>query len=130
MGRITSSLGGVALNKSAPDPLAEWQAGIKKPFDFVADPEGYRLKLSALAMLAHRRRQVDMGELNEMLELTDAGKEWALLEWEEAYRIGLFPEKVPDPEDGFQRINGRELALGERRGLGPKFGSIVRFVGG
>lgn len=95
------------MNKWVADPLAEWQAGIKKPCDFVADPEGYRLKLSALAMLAHRQRQVSAEDLNEMLELTDAGKEWALLEWEEAYRIGLFPEKVPDPEDGFQRIKGR-----------------------
>lgn len=95
------------MNKWVADPLAEWQAGIKQPCDFVADPEGYRLKLAALAMLAHRQRQVDMGELNEMLELTDAGKEWALLEWEEAYRIGLFPEKVPDPKDGLQIIKGR-----------------------
>lgn len=95
------------MNNWAVDPLAEWKAGIKQPCDFVADPEGYRLKLSGLAMLAHRRRQVSAEDLNEMLELTDAGKEWALLEWEEAYRIGLFPEKVPDPEDGFQRIKGR-----------------------
>ena len=89
------------------DALAEWRSGIGNRFDFVSDPEGFRLKLAGLAMAAHQCRQVSAEELNEMLELTDAGKEWALLEWEEAYLVGLVPHVAPDPDEGIQRIKGR-----------------------
>lgn len=89
------------------DPLAEWRREINNRADLVTDPEGHRLKLSALAMLAHRRGQVSAEDLNEMLELTDAAKLWALIEWEEAYLIGLFPHDHPDTEEGAQRIKGK-----------------------
>ena len=81
------------------DPLAEWQAAIKQRFDLVTDPEGHWRKLVALAMLAHKRRQVCSGELSEMLELADAAKLWALIEWEEAEAIGLLKEEAVDPDD-------------------------------
>ena len=81
------------------DPLAEWQALIKQRFDLVTDPEGHWRKLVDLAMLAHKRRQVCSGELSEMLELADAAKLWALIEWEEAEAIGLLKEEVVDPDD-------------------------------
>ena len=81
------------------DPLAEWQALIKQRFDLVTDPEGHWRKLVDLAMLAHKRRQVCSGELSEMLELADAAKLWALIEWEEAEAIGLLKEEAVDPDD-------------------------------
>ena len=81
------------------DPLAEWQAVIKQRFDLVTDPEVHWRKLVGLAMLAHKRRQVCSGELSEMLELADAAKLWALIEWEEAEAIGLLTEQAVDPDD-------------------------------
>ena len=81
------------------DPLAEWQALIKQPFDLVTDPEGHWRKLVDLAMLAHKRRQMCSGELSEMLELADAAKLWASIEWEEAEAIGLISDQIVDPDD-------------------------------
>ena len=81
------------------DPLAEWQAAIKQPFDLVTNPEGHWLELVHLAMLAHERRQVCSDELSEMLELSDAARLWGLVEWEEAEAIGLLNGEAADPDD-------------------------------
>ncbi|WP_460044093.1 hypothetical protein [Pseudomonas sp. S2_H01] len=89
------------------DPLADWRAAIKARDDLITDPEGQRAKLVGLAMLAGRRHLVDEEELNEMIELSDAARLWALVEWEEAERIGLFSGAVPDRADGLQVIKGR-----------------------
>jgi len=89
------------------DPLADWRAAIKSRDDLITDPEGHRAKLVGLAMLAGRMHQVSEEELNEMLELSDAARLWALVEWEEAERIGLFSGGVPDRADGVQVIKGR-----------------------
>ena len=87
------------MKRYVDDPLAEWQAAIKQRFDLVTDPEAQWRKLVDLAMLAHKRRQVCSGELSEMLELADAAKLWALIEWEEAEAIGLLTEQAVDPDD-------------------------------
>lgn len=78
------------MKRYVENPLAEWQSGINRSDEFISDPDGYRDGLADLAMLAYERRQVDSGELSEMLELTDAARLWALIEYEEAYEIGLF----------------------------------------
>ena len=78
------------MKRYVEDPLAEWQAAIKNKEDLVTDPDAHACKLSDLAMLAYERRQVESGELSEMLELSDAARLWALIEWEEAYEVGLF----------------------------------------
>lgn len=87
------------MKRYVDDPLTEWQAAIKQRFDLVTDPEAQWRKLVDLAMLAHKRRQVCSGELSEMLELADAAKLWALIEWEEAEAIGLLNEEAVDPDD-------------------------------
>ena len=87
------------MKRYVDDPLAEWQAAIKQRFDLVTDPETQWRKLVDLAMLAHKRRQVCSGELSEMLELADAAKLWALIEWEEAEAIGLLKGESVDPDD-------------------------------
>ena len=87
------------MKRYVDDPLAEWQAAIKQRFDLVTDPEAQWRKLVDLAMLAHKRRQVCSGELSEMLELADAAKLWAFIEWEEAEAIGLLNEEAVDPDD-------------------------------
>ena len=87
------------MKRYVDDPLAEWQAAIKQHFGLVTNPEGHWRKLVDLAMLAHKRRQVCSGELSEMLEISDAAKLWALIEWEEAEAIGLLNEQAVDPDD-------------------------------
>ena len=89
------------------DPLAEWRAAIKSRDDLITDPEGQRAKLVGLAMFAGRMHQVNEEELNEMLELSDAARLWAMVEWEEAERIGLFSGGATDRADGLQVIKGR-----------------------
>lgn len=89
------------------NPLADWRAAIKSRDDLITDPEGQRAKLVGLAMLAGHMHQVGEEELNEMLELSDAARLWALAEWEEAERIGLFSGGASDRSDGLQVIKGR-----------------------
>lgn len=90
------------------DPLEEWRSAIKARDDLITDPDAHRAKLVGLAMLAGRMHQVGEEELNEMLELSDAARLWALVEWEEAERIGLFSGGSPDLADGLRVIKGRE----------------------
>ena len=89
------------------DPLAAWRSAIKSRDDLITDPEGQRAKLVGLAMLAGRMRQVGEEELNEMIELSDAARLWALVEWEEAERIGLFSGGASHLSDGLQVIKGK-----------------------
>ena len=78
------------MKRYVENPLAEWQSGINSRHELLGDPDGYRHSLVDFAMLAYQRHQVDSSELSEMLELTDAARLWALIEYEEAYEIGLF----------------------------------------
>ncbi|WP_256601471.1 MULTISPECIES: hypothetical protein [unclassified Pseudomonas] len=61
--------------------------------------------MSDLAMRACAARQIGPEELNEMLELVDAGRDWALIELEEADAIGLF--RGGSEEDGMQVFRGK-----------------------
>jgi len=89
------------------NPLADWRSAIKALDDLITNPDAHRTKLVGLAMLAGRMRQVGEEELNEMLDLSDAARLWALVEWEEAERIGLFSGGASDRADGLQVIKGR-----------------------
>ena len=89
------------------DPLSAWRSAISARDDLISDPEGHRTKLIGLAMLADRMRLVGKEDLNEMLELSDAARLWALVEWEEADRIGLFSGGASHLSDGLQVIKGR-----------------------
>lgn len=65
----------------------------------ITDPEGQAAKLVGLALLASRRGQVSRDELNEMIELCDAARLWALTEWEEAERLGIFANEPVDSDE-------------------------------
>lgn len=82
------------MNQHISDPLAEWKAAIRMPTDLITDPDEGLRRLVALARLAHARRQIDAGELSDMLEISDAARLWALVEWEEAYLMGLFLDEA------------------------------------
>ena len=92
------------------DPLAEWKAAIRMPTDLITDPDEGLRRLVVLARLAHARRQVDAGELSDMLEISDAARLWALVEWEEAYLMGLFLDEA--------EVNGDRLPLFKSRPSG------------
>ena len=98
------------MNSDLSDPLAEWKAAIRMPTDLITDPDEGWKKLVTLAKLAHVRRQVDAGELSDMLEISDAARLWALVEWEEAYLIGLFLDEA--------EVNGDRLPLFKSRPSG------------
>jgi hypothetical protein len=95
--------------KHAVDPLAEWQRVVEDRQDLVTDPDGQRVKLRELAMLAYQRRQVDANVLSDMLEVTDASREWGLLELEEAYRLGMFECRESGLQAGTQYFDGKQL---------------------
>ncbi|MCF7544348.1 hypothetical protein [Pseudomonas petrae] len=88
--------------KHVADPLAAWRLMVEDMQDLVTDPDGQRAKLRELAMLAYQRYQVDANELSDMLEVTDAAREWGLLELEHGYYLGLFQRPEHDLEPGTQ----------------------------
>lgn len=100
--RCTRSHGGAALSD---DPLRDWKVAIQGRDDFVTDPDGALRKLDDLAMLARRRRQVSAEELNEMLEMSEAARLWALTELEEAGALGMF-DGAGLADEGRQVIKG------------------------
>ena len=102
MKRSTSRRGGAALNEHVADPLAEWKVLIEDHAELVTSPDGQLAALRKLAMLAYQRYQVDADELSDMLEVTDAAREWGLLELEHGYCLGLFQRPEHDLEPGTQ----------------------------
>lgn len=116
MKRFTSRHGGAALNEHVADPLAAWKLAVEDMQDLVTDPDGHRAKLRELAMLAYQRYQVDADELSDMLEVTDAAREWGLLELEHGYYLGLFQRPEHDLEPGTQCFyKGRLIRVCEGR---------------
>lgn len=95
--------------KHVADPLAEWELMIEDHCELVTSPDDQREKLRALAMLAYQRYQVDADELSDMLEITDAAREWGLCELEEGYRLGMFESREFGPQTGTQYFNGESL---------------------
>lgn len=92
----------IPLIKHIADPLAAWKIMVEDMQDLVTDPDGQRAKLRELAMLAYQRYQVDADELSDMLEVTDAAREWGLLELEEGFHLGLFYRPQHELEAGTQ----------------------------
>ncbi len=69
------------LNKRTAIQLpAAWLDELNDQPALVTDPDGRAAVLC----------EIDSGELSEMLEFAEAAREWALLEHEEAFHIGLF----------------------------------------
>ncbi len=58
-----------------------WLDELNDQFALIADPEGRSAVLDEMAYAAHRRQAVTEAELVEMLELSEAGKTWALVEF-------------------------------------------------
>lgn len=64
-------------------------------------PQAYWRRLVALAMLAYERNQISAEQLNEMLEITDAARLWALSELEQDVK----PQRKSS-KGGIQRFVG------------------------
>jgi hypothetical protein len=99
----------IPLTKNTPDPLSAWKLMVEDHCELVTDPDGQRAKLRELAMLAYQRRQVEANELSDMLEVTDAAREWGLLELEEGYRLGMFECREFGLQAGTQYFDGKQL---------------------
>ncbi|MCE5979033.1 hypothetical protein [Pseudomonas sp. JR33AA] len=67
-----------------------WLDELDDRFSLVTDPDGRAAVLDEMAYAAHRRREVSSENLVDMLELSEAARSWALMEFEEACHIGLF----------------------------------------
>ncbi|WP_433734956.1 hypothetical protein [Pseudomonas monteilii] len=59
---------------------AAWLAELNDQSALLADPDGRAAVLAALAISAHRRSDVDAGQLADMLEFAEAARLWALVE--------------------------------------------------
>ncbi|PKI19424.1 hypothetical protein [Pseudomonas monteilii] len=59
-----------------------WLAELNDEVALVADPDGRAAVLSEMAYAAHRRQEIDDGDLVDMLELAEAARLWALDESE------------------------------------------------
>ncbi len=53
-----------------------WLAELNDQVALVADPDGRAAVLSEMAYAGHRRREVDDGDLVDMLELAEAARLW------------------------------------------------------
>lgn len=62
---------------------AAWLAELNDQPALVADPDGRAEVLAELAISAHRRGDIDVGQLADMLEFAEAARLWALIEDEE-----------------------------------------------
>lgn len=61
-----------------------WLAELNDQSALLADPDGRAGVLAELAISAHRRGDVDTGQLADMLEFAEAARLWALTEEGEA----------------------------------------------
>ena len=79
----TRSHGGVVRwALMATDLPQAWLAELNDQTALVADPDGRAAVLSEMAYAGHRRKEVDDGDLVDMLELAEAARLWALDESE------------------------------------------------
>ncbi|WP_332774151.1 hypothetical protein [Pseudomonas sp. ESBL1] len=62
----------------ATDLPQAWVAELDDQVALVEDPDGRAAVLSEMAYAAHRRREIDDGDLVDMLELAEAARLWAL----------------------------------------------------
>lgn len=83
-----------------------WLDELNDQFALATDPDGRAAVLCAMALAAHRRREVDADQLSEMLEFAEAARLYGLNEHEDAYAMGLFGYHDPLPDWGIQVIRG------------------------
>lgn len=62
----------------ATDLPQAWVAELDDQVALVEDPDGRAAVLSEMAYAAHRRQEIDEGDLVDMLELAEAARLWAL----------------------------------------------------
>ncbi|HBM63245.1 MAG TPA: hypothetical protein DD418_05175 [Pseudomonas sp.] len=55
-----------------------WVAELDDQVALIADPDGRAAVLSEMAYAAHRRQEVDEGDLVDMLEIVESARLWAL----------------------------------------------------
>ncbi|MEW9876521.1 hypothetical protein [Pseudomonas putida] len=55
-----------------------WVAELDDQVALIADPDGRATVLSEMAYAAHRRQEVDDGDLVDMLEIVESARLWAL----------------------------------------------------
>ncbi|MCE1058686.1 hypothetical protein LU646_12445 [Pseudomonas alloputida] len=55
-----------------------WVAELDDQTSLVEDPDGRAAVLSEMAYAAHRRQEVDGGDLVDMLEIVESARLWAL----------------------------------------------------
>ena len=92
-----------------------WLDELNDQFALITDPDGRAAVLDEMAYAAHRRREVSAENLVDMLELSEAARAWGLMEFEEAYHIGLF--KYESWEEGVGDDPGR-IVVGRTPGRG------------
>jgi len=92
-----------------------WLDELNDQFALVTDPDGRAAVLDEMAYAAHRRREVSSENLADMLDPSEAARAWGLMEFEEAYHIGLF--KYESWEEGGGADPGR-IVVGRTPGLG------------
>lgn len=57
-----------------------WVAELDDQVALVEDPDGRAAVLSEMAYAAHRRQEVDDGDLVDMLEIVESASLWALID--------------------------------------------------
>ncbi|MFK0092864.1 hypothetical protein [Pseudomonas sp. NPDC090592] len=72
----------------------------------ITDPDARIVVLRQMAYDCYRRREVSFEDMGDMLELADAALDWARMEHEEAWAIGLFGDYPVDHPGGAQVIKG------------------------
>ncbi|MNM71066.1 hypothetical protein D3C81_827190 [compost metagenome] len=79
MGCCTRNLGGVGRRADMATELPQaWLAELNDQVALVEDPDGRAAVLDEMAYAALRRREVDDGDLVDMLELVESARLWAL----------------------------------------------------
>ncbi|WP_236410219.1 hypothetical protein [Pseudomonas sp. S31] len=103
-----------------------WLAELDDSFELIVDPDGRAAVLAEMAFAAHRRRDVDDGELSDMLEFVEAARLWGLQEQEEAWHLGIF---CREPEPARDEGDGEALAERQRGEAGRKWRRRLKAAG-
>ncbi|GLO03280.1 hypothetical protein PPUJ13061_31780 [Pseudomonas putida] len=83
-----------------------WVTELDDREPLITDPEARVGVLRQMAYDCYRRAEVSFEDMGDMLELADAARDWALMEHEEDWAIGLFGDYEPDHHGGYQVIKG------------------------
>ncbi|CAM3893376.1 hypothetical protein CCOS865_02242 [Pseudomonas reidholzensis] len=74
----------------------DWNDALNDQTPLIDDPDARVVVLRQLAYDMCRRGVVSYDDMSDMLELADAAREWAMMEREEAWFLGIFQEFPPD----------------------------------